>query len=119
MFGMDEVLSERENLWRRIVVCGIEGKMVMCVREVVVYIIVGEGLGLRGMEEVVDFWGREFSERIGVDGVDKIFEGRVVELLEEVVVRSEEGWEGGEEGYVEEVRRGLGGWVEEVLDRGV
>ncbi|KAK4649036.1 uncharacterized protein QC761_115420 [Podospora bellae-mahoneyi] len=119
MPGTDEVLSERENPWRRIVACGIEGKTVTCVREVVAHITAGEGPGLRGTEVVADFWGRELSERIGVDGVDKISGGRVAELLEEAVVRSEEGWEGGEEGYVEEVRRGLGGWVEEALDRGV
>ncbi|KAK0668526.1 putative lipoate-protein ligase [Cercophora samala] len=110
-----EVLDERENPWKRIVACGIEGKTVTSVGER----LPEGGGGVRGAEEVADFWGRELSERIEVEGVEKISGGRVVGLLEEAVVKSEEGVGEGEEGYLEELRKGLGGWVEEALDRGV
>ncbi|KAK4181346.1 putative lipoate-protein ligase [Triangularia setosa] len=112
-----DVLDEKVNPWKRIVACGIEGKSVTSVREQL-----PRGQILRGTEEVADHWGGELARRIEVEGVEKISGGRVIELLEEAMARSEEGEEGEKrrEGeYIDEVRKGLGGWVKESLDRGV
>ncbi|KAK4227501.1 putative lipoate-protein ligase [Podospora fimiseda] len=74
--------DEGTNPWKRVVACGLEGKKVTSVREVLGGDVkqLDKMLGLKRMqasrsareEKVADAWAKEFAERIGVEGVEKL-----------------------------------------------
>lgn len=111
--------TEETNPWRRITACGLEGKSVTSVREMVgteemdrrlSRFEEGNGLEPEGKQKktreelVADVWAREFAQKIGVEGVEKIEAKELVLVVGDRLVDAEKYWEENDgQGGVEKV----------------
>ncbi|KAK3996406.1 hypothetical protein QBC44DRAFT_304367 [Cladorrhinum sp. PSN332] len=97
----------RTNPWKRVVACGLEGKEVTSVREVLgsrekldelLGMMDGEEKTKTREEKVADAWAKEFAERIGIEGgeVERVKEGEIVQVLSRLLEEENEGCEQGE-----------------------
>jgi len=106
--------TEETNPWKRITACGLEGKSVTSVRQIIgteemdrrlsQFEKQGSGLEPEGgrkktrEELVADFWAREFAQRIGVEGVEKVEPNEVALVVADRLVDAEKHWEENNDG---------------------